>query len=138
MPSHDIATILAAYPEQNPFLFDPPLFNLTPASQKFILDLLDTPEFLAAALAIAQNKYVNPLCFMYCTNPLSTTDLRLREVSFPLVAYKRPPPLPLISLPLDTQYLNQLNKDGTTMIFTVRVDGEVRLLKIVSLGSRHV
>ena len=92
----------------------------------------DTPEFLAAALAIARRSGVNPLTIMYGTNPLMLTDVRLTCTHFPLNTYKRPPPLQKITLPEGVVFEQQLHKGGNNILLTVRIGSELRLLKLVS------
>lgn len=50
-------SLLRSYPESNPFLLDPPLFNLIPHDLE--LEQFDTPELKDAALAVANRTAVN-------------------------------------------------------------------------------
>ena len=140
MASLNIAqALLASYPEANPFDADPPPYNLTPYSRETELHW-DTPEFVAAALDISERSGNNPLRHMYGTNPMVLTDYRARNLNLPLSAYTPPPPLQKTSLPSDATFLERIHPHCHEVLVTIRVDGEVRLLKIVRslvLFPRH-
>ena len=114
----------------NPFDMNPPPYNLTPPSQKALVTV-DTPEFVEAVLKQAQTTGFNPLAPMYGTNPLYLADRRLLRVQLPPMAYKKPSALDKIELSDDVEFVQQLNKSGNTVIIVVRIQGQLRLLKIV-------
>lgn len=126
------SSLVNCYPEQNPFEMDPPPYNLTPRSMKYFTDL-DTPEFIAAALAIARKSGMNPLYMMYGTNPLFLADRRLLYAKLPPIPYEKPPPLEQITLPDDVEFFEEINKNGNNFVIPVRIGNDVRLLKIVRL-----
>lgn len=124
------AEILQRYPEQNMFDSVPPLPTLTPYSLEFFASL-DTPEFRAACRDEAARTGFNPLALSYGTNLLALAGPRSSWTDFPFKSYKKPPPLVEAILPKEAVLLEQLNKQGNTLLFTVRVGNETRLLKIV-------
>lgn len=118
------------YPEQNPFELHPPVYQLRPRAPKKWAS--DTQEFRDAARAIAERTAQNPLALCYGTNPLVVLDPESIDVEctqFP--NYKPPPPLPQASLQGRMEFLERIHPSGHTPLFTVRVDGHVRLLKVV-------
>ncbi|KIP04408.1 hypothetical protein PHLGIDRAFT_120719 [Phlebiopsis gigantea 11061_1 CR5-6] len=130
MTSQNISSaIVTSYPEENLYEMDPPVFNLTPKSMEAFL-ALDTPEFLQGALQQTRKTGVNPLFLMHGTSPLYLADRRLAYARLPLSAYQKPPPLPEIELPDDVAFVEQLNKQGNTVLVVVRIGGELRLVKI--------
>ena len=133
MTSHNVsAAIMTTYPEQNLFGMDPPIYNLTPQSMEAFLEL-DIPEFLQGALQQTRTTGVNPLFLMYGTSPLYLANQRLQFARFPLLGYQKPPSLPNIELPNNVEFVEQLNKHGNTVLVVVRINNELRLLKIVRL-----
>ncbi|EKM51385.1 uncharacterized protein PHACADRAFT_178020 [Phanerochaete carnosa HHB-10118-sp] len=123
------AAILQHYPEQNFFDANPPLPNLSPFSLE-IFHSNDTPELLAACRDMVAKSGLNPLSLSYGTNLLDVREYRLFETHYPLEDYQKPPPLQMTSLPKEAVLMEQLNKRGNTLMFTVRLGEEIRLLKI--------
>lgn len=132
---HIANSIVSSYPEENPFEADPPIYNLTPGSAGLDVEL-DTPGFRAEALAIAQETGKNPLHTQYGTNPFVITDPRVQKARLPLATYVRPDHgLPRLSFSDHTAFLAHIHSNIRTIVITVRIDGEVRLLKIVRSSS---
>lgn len=125
--------IVLGYPENNPFEADCPPYNLVPWSrQSERRD--DTPEFIAAARAMAERNGVNPLWMWYGHNPLIVHEESVRDLDLPLVSYQgRPPPLTRAELQQPLEFLEQINPLGSSYIYKVRVGQDVRLLKVVRL-----
>jgi hypothetical protein len=130
VPIHRTINV-ATYPEENPFDGDPPVYNVTPFTAAYDM-AFDTAEFRAAALAMAQSSGVNPLRWQYCSNPFA--DIHRGE-PIPFKRYTPPPPLSEVTLPNDTVFLKQIHGHCKTVLITLRIAGEVRLLKIVRLLS---
>lgn len=126
---YDASDLVVTYPEQNPFLFELPPTNLTPAPDPCAQ--FDTEDFLKAALAIAETKGFNPLHTTYGTNPVVFQNDRVLSKMFPFTAYERPAPVSQITLPDNTEFLAQIwRHTEVTALFTVRVAGKVLLLKV--------
>lgn len=123
-------TLVASYPEVNPFETDPPVFNLTPFTAEYDRSR-DTPEFLAAALVVTEKSGFNPLRWQYCSNPFVIIDDRVRIAKLPFKAYKAPPPLREAVLPEDTVFTGQISKHSNTVLLTIRARDETMLLKLV-------
>ena len=130
--SFSVSEILQSYPEQNPFELDPPPPFLTPPSP---LQEYDTPEFRDAARDVTLKSLQNPLYLSYGLCPLTVRDPDLRTADHPLSSYVVPPPLPRATISGPIVFLQQINLEGRNPIFKVRVEREVRLLKIVSPWS---
>ncbi|GJE84687.1 hypothetical protein PsYK624_007630 [Phanerochaete sordida] len=136
--AHRAIDLLLAYPEQNPFDFQPPIYNLTPREDP--LESFDTPELKAAALAIAQRTAVNVVMKMHGTNPLlaATSDRNRAEAGqTPMTAYQRPPPLSEATLPETIEFIDELNQNGHRTIFVVRLNNELRVLKVYPDRTRY-
>lgn len=133
---YDTSDLIPTYPEQNPFLFDLPPTNLTPWPDP--IANYDTDEFRKAALAIAETRGINPLCMAYGSPPLVfSNDLALSKM-LPFTAYERPAPIPETTLPENVEFLGQIWRQTTiTALFTVRVAGTVRLLKVYPERTVH-
>lgn len=122
---------IATYPDENPFDADPPIHNLTP--QSFAREWAnDTPELRAAALAAAEGSGLNPLRFTYGQDPFIISFLNLgNPYLFTGTAYAPPPPLPEVALPEDAVFVQQIHEHCKTVLITVRIGDDTRLLKIV-------
>ena len=124
------AFLVTWYPEQNPFLLNPPLYNLTPGP-----DAPTRPDNKRFALASAQSTGINPLCMSYGPNPLFMAG-HLDTLRLPFAEYRRPPPIKEAQLSDDMVFLEQICRHTTdTALFTIRVGKDIRLLKVVS--SKH-
>ncbi|GJE94146.1 hypothetical protein PsYK624_103140 [Phanerochaete sordida] len=112
-------------------MFDstPPLPNIIPFPLEW-LAANDTPEFRAACRELTATSGLNPLFLQYGTNLLALTGPRPNWTDFPFKSYEIPPPLEETTLPEEAVFLDQLNKHGNTLLFTVRIGDEVHLLKI--------
>ena len=76
---------------------------------------------------------VNPLYMSYGTNPLLIADPRLVAQRLPFTEYRRPPPVKPAQLLDDIVFLEQICRHTSGIaLFTVRVGGVIRLLKVVS------
>jgi hypothetical protein len=118
---------MATYPEENPFDGDPPVYNVTPFTAAYDM-AFDTPELRAAALAIAQSSGVNILRWQYRSNPFAAVR---RGKPLPFAGYTPPPPLPEVDLPETAAFLEQIHGHCKTVLITVRIGDQVRLVKIV-------
>lgn len=145
---YSVEALVESYPEGSPFELNPPLYNLIP--EDLMLEDLDTPQFKGAAWAIAYDRTVNPLFTMHGWSPLllGNADVaRLRKKQPELITYRKPPPLPHITLPDNIQFLERINMEkflqridveGDALLVLARIGNETRLMKIVSEPSAHL
>lgn len=125
--------IVLGYPESNPFEADCPPYNLVPWSLQRARRN-DTPEFIAATLAMAHKSGINPLSMWYGYNPLEVHEESIQNLELPLVSYRaRPPPLARAILQEPLTFLTQISSRGASYIYEVRVGQDIRLLKVVRL-----
>lgn len=99
--------LVSSYHEQSPWEMDPPPYGLSPPSLQLVT-AVDTPELLAAALAIAHKIGIN----IYGFKPIHLWDAHLLLKDYPLVDYRSPPPLREVTLPEDVEFIEQLYKRG--------------------------
>lgn len=117
----------------------PPLPNLRPHPLDFTRD---TPEFIAAAHAQAKRTGVNPLYWQHGSCPFAV-DSEVFEEPVSVTGYTVPPPLLQICEDTTFVILQQINETGNVPMFKIRLNGELRLLKIVrshyriQLGSNY-
>lgn len=125
-------TLLLTYPEESPFDRTPPVPNLSPVTPVEN----DQTRSISTEKALAELRQfgVNPFFTMYGNNPLYIPDPKVRCGSLPLPPYDPPTPLPELSVD-GIEFIELLNPRGRTPVYKVRVDGDVRALKMVCAFS---
>lgn len=123
--------LLSTYPETSPFELEPPLPNLRPAEVED--EAYDTEEFKEAARenTVAMGG-INPFSGQFGANTFVIPYELQRELSQPFTNYARPPTLNEADIRTELQFLEQIYPGGCVHLFKVRVNDEVRLLKVVS------
>ena len=127
--------VYRSYPEENPFSLTPPVYNLVPRPDP---EILDTPELKQAALKIANKTAVNVFRGMNGRYPFLFAEADAANVlaePVPFTEYRVPPPLAMVSLSDDVEFVSQVNEQGNSPMFLIRVGDGMRLLKIVSSSN---
>lgn len=134
------SVFLQSYPETSPWDMDtvgvtdlhPPLKVLQPTIRP--LDV----QVKALALAQAQRTGVNPLYFMCSNNPFFLDNWE--KAALPLKGYQVPRALPFLELsPGLISDLEEIHTgDCQCHMLRVKLDGEPRVLKLVSLDQHRV
>ncbi|GJE94569.1 hypothetical protein PsYK624_107390 [Phanerochaete sordida] len=128
--AHNPLDVYRTYPEKNPYEIEPPVFNLVPCQAA---EEVDTPQLKKACLNIAKRTGINVLQLTYGQYPFLLGELDDEEIETkpePLSQYQPPPPLSRSILPDDAIFVSQLNKNGNTPIFVVKIGDDERVLKI--------
>lgn len=92
------------------------------------------------ALAQAQRTGVNPFYFMCSANPFFLDNSDLERANLPLEGYQVPPTLPFLEISpgLISDLENIYYTGNRRCMLRVKLDGEPRVLKLVSLDDRHI
>lgn len=83
---------------------------------------------------------MNPLCTTWGQNPFALGDNHdsLMRTAFPHTAYREPPPLNQAQLLDKIAFLKEINPQGDTPVFKVRINENIRLLKVVRAPSFYL
>lgn len=135
------SVFLQSYPETSPWDMD----------TVGVTDLHPPPEVLrpticpldarvkALALAQAQRTGVNPFYFMCSSNPFFLDNWDLEKAVLPLKGYQVPRALPFLETsPGLISDLEEIHMGDGQCMLRVKLDGEPRVLKLVSLDQHRL
>lgn len=128
-PASLALTLLLTYPEEVPFNRTPPVPNLSPKVPCKTEEIQRISD--ENALASLRKSGVNPLHRIYGHNPfhIDASD-KIRHEYLPFGPYTPPPPLNELELD-GIEFIELLNPQGRTPAYKVRIEGDLRVLKLV-------